>query len=101
MNDGWFTDRLSHVSSKDAIQELAGVLIIEIAEMEALTKATASAMKSFMTRRSDQFRPPYGKHPINLPAAVRVRRHHQSARRRVICGTRPERGGSGRLSVAA
>ena len=66
VNDAWFTDRLSHVASKDAAQETAGVLIIEIAEMDALTRATPSAMKSFMTRRSDRFRPPYGKHPITL-----------------------------------
>lgn len=56
MNDVWFTDRLSHVSSKDAAQEMAGVLIIEIAEMDALTRATASAMKSFLTRRRDRYR---------------------------------------------
>jgi predicted P-loop ATPase len=67
VNDVWFTDRLSHVSSKDAAQEMAGVLIIEIAEMDALTRATASAMKSFLTRRRDRYRPTYGKHTVNLP----------------------------------
>ena len=67
VNDAWFTDRLSHVASKDAAQEMAGVLIIEIAELDALTRATASAMKSFLTRRRDRFRPPYGKHPTTLP----------------------------------
>ena len=66
-NDSWFTDRLSHVASKDAALEIAGVLLVEIAEMDALTKATSSAIKSFLTRRRDRFRPPYGKHPINLP----------------------------------
>ncbi len=45
INDAWFTDRLSHIASKDAALELAGVLIVEIAEMDALTKATASATK--------------------------------------------------------
>jgi putative DNA primase/helicase len=58
---------LSHVASKDAAQELAGVLIIELAEMDALTRATASAMKSFLTRRHDRYRPPYGKHLTTLP----------------------------------
>jgi putative DNA primase/helicase len=66
-NDSWFTDRLSHVASKDAALEIAGVLIVEIAEMDALTKATPSAIKSFLTRRHDRFRPPYGKHTVNLP----------------------------------
>jgi predicted P-loop ATPase len=66
-NDGWFTDRLSHLASKDAVLETAGVLLVEIAEMDALTKATSSAMKSFLTRSRDRFRPPYGKHTISLP----------------------------------
>jgi predicted P-loop ATPase len=66
-NDSWFTDRLSHVASKDAALEIAGVLIVEIAEMDALTKATSSAIKAFLTRRRDRFRPPYDKHTINLP----------------------------------
>ena len=67
VNDSWFTDRLSHVSGKDAAMETAGVLIIEIAEMDALTKASSSAIKSFLTRRHDRFRPPYGKHMTDLP----------------------------------
>jgi predicted P-loop ATPase len=65
--DDWFTDRLSHITSKDAALEIAGVLLVEIAEMDALTRATSSAMKSFLTRRKDRFRPPYGKHIINWP----------------------------------
>jgi predicted P-loop ATPase len=67
VNDAWFTDRLSHVSTKDAAQEMAGVLIIEIAELDALTRATASATKSFLTRRLDRYRPPYGKYLATLP----------------------------------
>jgi predicted P-loop ATPase len=67
IKESWFTDRLSHVASKDAALETAGVFLIEIAEMDALTKATNSAIKSFITRRHDRFRPPYGKHPIRLP----------------------------------
>jgi predicted P-loop ATPase len=66
-NDSWFTDRLSHVASKDAALEIAGVQLVELAEMDALAKATSSAIKSFLTRRRDRFRPPYGKHPIALP----------------------------------
>ena len=67
IKDNWFTDRLSHLASKDAALEMTGVLIIEIAELDALTKATSSASKSFLTRRDDRLRPPWGKHIINLP----------------------------------
>jgi putative DNA primase/helicase len=65
--DPWFTDRISHVGSKDACIEVAGVLLVEIAEMDALTRASASAIKSFLTRRHERYRPPYGKHPIKQP----------------------------------
>jgi predicted P-loop ATPase len=48
-------------------EEDHGVLLIEIAEMDALIKASSSASKGYLTRRHDRFRPPYGRHPINLP----------------------------------
>jgi predicted P-loop ATPase len=67
VRDGWFTDRLSHLASKDAAIEIAGVWLVEIAEMDALTRSSSSTAKSFLTRRHDRFRPPYGKHIINLP----------------------------------
>jgi predicted P-loop ATPase len=63
----WFTDRISNLGSKDAAIELMGIWLIEMAELDALTKATNSAIKSFITRRNDRFRPPYGKHAINRP----------------------------------
>jgi len=63
----WFTDRLSHVSSKDAALEMAGVLIIELPELDALIRASASTQKAFLTRRHDRFRPPYGKHLVRVP----------------------------------
>ena len=47
--------------------EVAGVWMIEMSELDALTKATNSAIKSFVTRRHDRFRPPYGKHVVDQP----------------------------------
>jgi predicted P-loop ATPase len=67
VRDAWFADRLSHVGNKDALQEMAGVWIIEIAEMGAFIGASTSAQKAFLTQRSDRYRPPYGKHLVNLP----------------------------------
>jgi predicted P-loop ATPase len=63
----WFTDRISRLGSKDSAMEVAGVWLIELAELDALTKATNSAIKSFITRRHDRFRPPHGKHVIEQP----------------------------------
>ena len=67
IKDSWFTDRLSHVASKDAAIEIAGVLLAEIAEMDALSRASSSSTKSFLTRRHDRFRPPFGKHIGSWP----------------------------------
>lgn len=68
VRDEWFSDRLSHIASKDAaIEVVAGVWLFEIAEMDAVARASSSAAKGFLTRRRDRFRPPYGKHTVNLP----------------------------------
>ena len=63
----WFADRISKVGTKDSALEVAGVWLIEMSELDALTRATNSAIKSFVTRRNDRFRPPYGKHVIERP----------------------------------
>jgi predicted P-loop ATPase len=63
----WFTDRLSALTTKDAAQEMGGIWGIEAAEMEAINKATTGATKSFISRQSDRYRPPYGKHLIDQP----------------------------------
>jgi predicted P-loop ATPase len=63
----WFTDRISKLGGKDSSMEVAGVWLIEMSELDALTRATTSATKSFVTRRYDRFRPPYGKHVTDQP----------------------------------
>jgi len=63
----WFTDRISSLGSKDSSMEVAGVWLIEMSELDALTRATTSAINSFVTRRNERFRPPYAKHMIDYP----------------------------------
>jgi predicted P-loop ATPase len=63
----WFADSLSKVGSKDASMEVAGAWLIEVSELDALSKAGNSAIKSFITRRHDRFRPPYGKRIVEQP----------------------------------
>jgi predicted P-loop ATPase len=64
LGGGWFTDRLSDITGKDAAQELGGVWVIEIAELDAISKADTSAIKAFISRTHDRYRPPYGKRVI-------------------------------------
>jgi predicted P-loop ATPase len=67
VKEEWFSDRLSHMASKDAAIEVAGVWLFEIAEMDALTRASSGTAKAFLTRRHDRFRPPHGKHTNRTP----------------------------------
>ena len=67
MAQPWFTDRLSDLGSKDAAMETKGVWIIEIAELDTMSRAEVSAIKAFMSRTHDRFRPPYGKRLVDLP----------------------------------
>lgn len=57
----WFTDRLSDLGSKDSMVELQGKWIVEISELSAVRRSQLEATKSFLTRRSDFFRPHYGR----------------------------------------
>lgn len=62
----WFADRLSDLASKDAAMETRGVWIIEVAELDSMTRADVSTIKAFMSRTHDRFRPPYGKRLVDL-----------------------------------
>jgi len=62
----WFADRLSDLASKDAAMETRGVWIIEVAELDSMTRAEVSTIKAFMSRTHDRFRPPYGKRLVDL-----------------------------------
>jgi putative DNA primase/helicase len=60
VRDSWFTDHLSGIDSKDSKQELAGRWIIELGELSAVKSSRdVESVKSFLTRRCDNYRPPY------------------------------------------
>ncbi len=65
--DEWFTDDLADISSKDAAQQLQGVWIIEIGELDVISRAEVSRIKAFATRTVDRYRPPYERYVIEVP----------------------------------
>ena len=63
-----FTDSISAFGTKDAAQEVCGVWLIEISELDAITRpADVSTVKSFLSKTSDRYRPPYGRHVKTFP----------------------------------
>ena len=63
----WFTDEIADLGSKDAALQTRGVWVIEIAELDSLSRSDVGKIKAFMSRMADRFRPPYGKRPIDSP----------------------------------
>ncbi|NEI57460.1 virulence-associated E family protein [Rhizobium leguminosarum] len=64
----WFTDAMPHdLSSKDASISLRGKWIIEIAEMASMSRADSNALKAYITRRQEDYRPPFGRYNVTEP----------------------------------
>jgi predicted P-loop ATPase len=52
----WFTDTPQDLHSKDAMQALQGVWVVELAELAGLGKAGQNRIKAFMSSATDRFR---------------------------------------------
>ena len=65
--EAWFSDSLPDVGTKDAMDHLRGKWIVEIAELDAMSRAEDTALKAFITRQVDKFRPAYGRREIEWP----------------------------------
>lgn len=65
--DPWFSDELADLGSKDSAMQTRGVWGIEVSELDAMSRMEVSRIKSFITRTTDRFRPPYGSRIIESP----------------------------------
>ncbi len=65
--DEFFSDDIADLGSKDSVLQTRGVWIIELAELDAMTRPESSRVKAFISRQVDRVRPPYGRRPIQMP----------------------------------
>jgi predicted P-loop ATPase len=63
----WFGDALPPMTSKDASSYLRGAWIIELSELSAMSRADVEAIKAFLSRSEERFRPAYGRYEITVP----------------------------------
>jgi predicted P-loop ATPase len=76
VTDAWFTDQLADLNSgKEPSQDLAGKWIVEMAELDAMSRSGTLRTKAFISRQTDHFRSSYGRHSEDRP------------RQCVFCGT--------------
>lgn len=63
----WTQENLPDMHSKDGMAALSGAWFVELSELAAMGRSEVEAVKSFISRRVDRYRPAYGRHVIEQP----------------------------------
>ncbi|WP_169925656.1 virulence-associated E family protein [Gluconobacter japonicus] len=65
----YFSDNLPPIkdANKDLSQHLSGKWLIEMAELSATSRADCEALKAFLTRTEEAYRPAYGRTEVRQP----------------------------------
>lgn len=64
---GWFSDTRLDIGSKDAMAQLEGVWIYEVAELDSFRGKAETQIKAFLTSQVDSYRPAYGRTKQDYP----------------------------------
>jgi predicted P-loop ATPase len=62
MGRGWFSNSLITFEGKEASEQVQGVWILEIGEMQAMNRSETNTVKNFISKTEDIFRAAYGHH---------------------------------------
>lgn len=63
----WFFDGLQDLAGKDASAGLRGKWIIELPELSAMRRSDVEAVKAFLSRTEERYRPAYGRAEVVEP----------------------------------
>jgi len=55
----WFSDSLTNMNNKEAMEQLQGKWILELAELTAVNNTKMTTVKNFITKVEDSYRAPY------------------------------------------
>ena len=61
LGGAWYSDTLTTIQGKEGLEQIQGCWIIEIAELAGLRKAEVEAIKHFISKQRDTFRPAFGR----------------------------------------
>lgn len=67
LGQSWFSDTFITVQGKEAFEQLQGAWLIEMAELSGLRKADIEAIKHFISKQEDMFRPAYARATETYP----------------------------------
>lgn len=59
----WYSDTPLDLNNKDVYQNIQGILVYEVAELDAFNKAESTRIKAFISSPKDRFRAPYDREP--------------------------------------
>lgn len=65
--ESYFLEFSGDVMAKDSMMLMQGKVIVEMAELASVRKSQVEDMKAFVSRRVDEYRPPYGRSVLKRP----------------------------------
>ena len=67
LGGNWFSDSLTSFDGKDASEMLQGVWIVEVGELNAMTRQESNSVKQFLSKQDDQYRAAYARRKETHP----------------------------------
>jgi len=67
VGDEWFSELQANIGDKDAVLLIRSTWLVEVGELNGLSRAEVNTVKDFITRRVDRIRVPYGKRTEAFP----------------------------------